>query len=326
MNKAKEIKLFSGVTTEEVLKGLEVEAKEYEGLYVDMDNKPERKYVKDKAALISGMLKTLDRARIDESKNYKTLVEAEAASIKERLEEANKPFTLLIDEHKEKRAKELAKIKEIEDRKALAEQKEADHESAIMEDKVRTFEKAEAEKEAANQLEAQRLEVERMAKAQAEQEAQAAIDLAESNRIEAIRREEQAVKQAEEAERLRIEAVEQQKIAAKLAEERRIEAVEQQKIAAKLAEERRIEAEKLAIQGAAQAAENARLAEIERQKQEDAAALVEQKKREANKKHKGLINRGIVDVLVSNGISEEDAKTVVTLAAKMKLPNLTINY
>ena len=308
MNTSAEIKILTSVTTEEVLKGLEVDAKAYEGLYVDMENKPERKYVKDKAALISGMLKTLDRARIDESKNYKTLVEAEAASIKERLENANKPFTLLIDEHKEKRAKELAKIKEIEERKALAEQKEADHESAIMEDKVRTFEKAEAEKVEKERLDAERAEIEKAAKEQAEREAQAAIDLAESNRIEAIRREEQAEQKAKESERLRIEAI------------------ENQKIAAKLAEEKRIEAEKQAKTDADNAAESARLKEVERQKQEEAAALAEQKKREANKKHKGAINRGIVEVLVANNISAEDAKKVVTLAATLKLPNLTIHY
>ena len=308
MSNLMEVSIFNEITTNEILVDLEAEAKKYEGLYVDMDNKEERKYVKDKAVLISSLLKTLDRARIDKSKDYKILVESEAANIKGRLEEANKPFTLLIDEHKEKRAKELAKIKEIEDRKALAEQIEADHDSAIMEDKVRTFEKAEAEKALAELAEAQKAEVERLAKVAAELAAQELINKAELDKKEAEAAQAKAKLQAEESERLRIEAV------------------EQQKIAAKLAEERRIEAEKLAIQGVAQAAENARLSEVERQKQEDAQALAEQKKREANKKHKGLINRGIVDVLVNSGISEEDAKMVVTLAAKMKLPNLTINY
>ena len=308
MSNLMEVSIFNEITTNEILVDLEAEAKKYEGLYVDMDNKEERKYVKDKAVLISSLLKTLDRARIDKSKDYKILVESEAANIKGRLEEANKPFTLLIDEHKEKRAKELAKIKEIEDRKALAEQVEADHDSAIMEDKVRTFEKAEAEKAAAELAETQKAEVERLAKVAAELAAQELINKAELDKKEAEEAQAKAKLQAEESERLRIEAV------------------EQQKIAAKIAEERRVEAEKLAIQGAAQAAENARFAEVERQKQEDAQALAEQKKREANKKHKGLINRGIVDVLVNSGISEEDAKMVVTLAAKMKLPNLTINY
>ena len=164
MSDLMEVSIFNEITTNEILVDLEAEAKKYEGLYVDMDNKEERKYVKDKAVLISSLLKTLDRARIDKSKDYKILVESEAANIKGRLEDANKPFTLLIDEHKEKRAKELAKIKEIEDRKALAEQIEADHESAIMEDKVRTFEKAEAEKALAELAEERRIEAERQSK------------------------------------------------------------------------------------------------------------------------------------------------------------------
>ncbi len=142
----KEITIFTDITTESVLADLEVEAKSYEGLYVDMDNKDERKYVKDKASLISGLLKKLNRARIDKSSDYKMLVESEASSIKERLEGANKPFTLLMDEHKEKRAKELAIEKSLQDAKDLAYQLPIDHENAIMEDKVRTLEIQEAER------------------------------------------------------------------------------------------------------------------------------------------------------------------------------------
>jgi hypothetical protein len=243
MSNLMEVSIFNEITTNEILVDLEAEAKKYEGLYVDMDNKEERKYVKDKAVLISSLLKTLDRARIDKSKDYKILVESEAANIKGRLEEANKPFTLLIDEHKEKRAKELAKIKEIEDRKALAEKIEADYDSAIMEDKVRTFEKAEAEK-----------------------------------------------------------------ALTELAEERRIEAERQSKI------------------DSDKAAEDARLGEIERQRQEALTAQKELEAREADKKHLSTINNVIVDVLVGNGFSKEDAKKFVVLAARKQLPNLTINY
>ena len=294
MSNLMEVSIFNEITTNEILVDLEAEAKKYEGLYVDMDNKEERKYVKDKAVLISSLLKTLDRARIDKSKDYKILVESEAANIKGRLEEANKPFTLLIDEHKEKRAKELAKIKEIEDRKALAEQIEADHDSAIMEDKVRAFEKAEAEKAAAELAETQKAEVERLAKVAAELAAQELINKAEL--------------QAEESERLRIEAIESQEIAVKLAEERRIEAKRQSKI------------------DSDKSAEDARLAEIERQRQEALTAQKELEAREANKKHLSTINNVIVDVLVGNGFSKEDAKKFVVLAAKKQLPNLTINY
>ena len=319
MSNLMEVSIFNEITTNEILVDLEAEAKKYEGLYVDMDNKEERKYVKDKAVLISSLLKTLDRARIDKSKDYKILVESEAANIKGRLEDANKPFTLLIDEHKEKRAKELAKIKEIEDRKALAEQIEADHDSAIMEDKVRTFEKAEAEKAAAELAEAQKAEVERLAKVAAELAAQELINKAELDKKEAEEAQAKAKLQAEEAERLRIEAVEQQKKDAILAEERRIEAVRQE-------EARRIEAAQKASQEADQAAEDARLAEIERQRQEALTAQKELEAREANKKHLSTINNVIVDVLVGNGFSKEDAKKFVVLAAKKQLPNLTINY
>lgn len=304
----KAIEIFTDITTEEVLKELEAEAEKYDGLYVDMEDKPQRKYVKDKASLISGLLKTLDRARIDESKNYKTLVEAEADSIKARLEAANKPFTLLMDEHKIKRAKELAEKKEFEDAKALFVQIGADHEAAIMEDKVRTFEKAEAEKKASERLEAENAEAAYLAKVAAELAAQELIERAENEKKEAVEREKEAGKQVKESERLRLEAVENQKASDRLAEERRVEAEKQAKI----------DKEK--------AAEDARLAEVARQEQEVALALAEQKKREANKKHKGAINRGIVDVLVANDVSEADAKKFVTLAATLKLPNLTINY
>ena len=308
MSITKEIKIFKSVTTEEAILELEEESKKYEGLYVDMDNAPERKYVKDKSVLITGLLKKLDRARVDESKNYKLLVEAEAANIKERLEEANKPFTLLIDEHKEKRAKELAIEKKMQEQRELAILKESDHEAAIMEDKVRTFEMEAEKAEKAKALAAENERISRLAKEQAEREAQDAVDRAEREAVEAGEREELARKQTEESERLRLEAFEQQKIDAKIAEERRIEAERQAKIAAE------------------QAAEDARFAEIERQKEEAKRIQHERDMREADKNHKKGINNEILDVLVSNGLSKEDAKKVVTLAAQKKLPNLTINY
>jgi len=59
-----EIAIFKEVTTESALIELEAEGKKYDGLYVDMDKAPERKYVKDKAAFIAGLLKKLDRTRI----------------------------------------------------------------------------------------------------------------------------------------------------------------------------------------------------------------------------------------------------------------------
>lgn len=139
-----QITIFKELTTEEHLLELEAIAAKYEGLYVDMENKDERKFVKDKAYDIQQLLKNLDRKRIDESKNYKTKVELEAASIKQRLEDANAPFMILIDEHKAARAKVIAEQKAIDDAKALLIQIEDDHEIALMQNKIFDIDKAEA--------------------------------------------------------------------------------------------------------------------------------------------------------------------------------------
>ncbi|WP_372857583.1 hypothetical protein [Pseudoalteromonas sp.] len=127
-----DIILFDDLTTEDVISALEAESKEYTGLYVDMDKKEQRKYVKDKAQTINDLLKKLDRARIDKKKRYSQQIEVEATEIKQRLEGANKPFTLLIDEHKAKRAKILADEKARVEAIELASRLEADHEFGLL--------------------------------------------------------------------------------------------------------------------------------------------------------------------------------------------------
>lgn len=136
------ITIFNELTTDDYLNELQAEADKYQGLYVDMDNADERKYVKDKASSISSLLKSLDRARIDKSKEYKLQVETEAGIIKDRLEKANLPFTLLIDDHNEKRKQILADKKAIDDAKALIIEIEINHDEAINIDKLWGFEKA----------------------------------------------------------------------------------------------------------------------------------------------------------------------------------------
>lgn len=231
--------LFNDLTTDEKLAQLEAEGEKYQGLYVDMDNKEERKFVKDQASYVNDLLKKLDRKRIDLAKDYKKAVEAEAKEVRLRLEKANSPFTALIDEWNEKRAKILAEEKRIQAEKELAEQIERDHEEALQLNRLWDLE--------AKEREAQR-EAER--KAQEEREKQIA---------------EQAAKQA------LIDA------------------------------------------------ENARQAQLQR---EENARL----KREADTEHKKKINNAILSVLVENGIAEDDAKTVITLAAKGLLPNVQVNY
>ena len=231
--------LFSDLTTDEKLAQLEAEGEKYQGLYVDMSDKEQRKFVKDQASFVTDLLKKLDRKRIDLSKQYKAQVEAEAKEIKLRLEKANSPFTALIDEWNAERKRILDEEKRIQAEKELADQIERDHEEALQLNRLWDLEKVERERQR---------EIERQQ--QAEREKQIA---------------EQAAKQA-------------------------------------------------LIN-----AENARKAQLQHEENE-------RLKREADTEHKKKVNNSILAVLAENGISEQDAKTVITLAAKGLLPNTTINY
>lgn len=234
-----EVILFKELTVLEKLDELVAEGKKYQGLYVDMADKDQRKYVKDQAAFIKDLLKQLDRKRIDLSKSYKANVEEEAKAIREKLELANSPFTKLIDDWNEKRAKELAEEKRIKLAKELDEQIERDHEEALSLNRLWDLESAERERKREEEKQAQ------------------------------IKREQEIAEQA--AKQALIDAENARK-----------------------AEEQRIESELL--------------------------------KREADREHKAEVNNSILFVLVTNGISEDDAKTMITLAEKKELPNLTINY
>lgn len=233
------IVLFQDLTTSEAIKKLVEEGARYQGLYVDMENKKERKHVKDQAAFIKDLLKKLDRKRIDLAKTYKANVEKEANEIKSKLEFANSPYTTLIDEWNEKRSRELAEEKRVVELRELAEKKEADHEEAITLNRLWDLESKDRE--------AQR-------------------ELEKKNQI---KREEEIAEKAAKQALLNAEQ-------------------------SRLAEEQRVENERL--------------------------------KREADTKHKAKVNNSILKVLVSHGISEDDAKTMIKLTVKNELPNLTINY
>lgn len=231
--------LFSDLTTDEKLSQLEAEGEKYQGLYVDMADKEQRKFVKDQASFVTDLLKKLDRKRIDLSKQYKSQVEAEAKEIKLRLEKANSPFTALIDEWNAERKRILDEEKRIQAEIELADQIERDHEEALQLNRLWDLEKVERERQ--REIERQQ-QVERE-KQIAEQAAKQALINAENERQAQLQHE-----------------------------------------------------------------ENARL------------------KRESDTEHKRKVNNSILAVLTENGISEQDAITVITLAAKGLLPNTQINY
>jgi len=186
-----EIQIFKEITTADYLAELKAESDKYTGLYVDMNNASERKYVKEKAELVNGLIKKLDRARIDKSKDYKQQVEKEAASIKEQLEIINSPFTILIDDYKAERKKILDAEKARKQAVLDAEQLERDHELALFMNS--TFE---SDREKARQAE---IETEKAREIEREEYAAQQVKLAEERQAALLAAEKQEVINAENA-------------------------------------------------------------------------------------------------------------------------------
>ena len=180
------VTLFKDLTTDEHLTELEANSEEYNGLYVDMEVAEQRKYVKGKAADIKDIIKRVNSARIKKSKDYRVLVEAEAVSIIARLEKANEPFTLLIDDYDAARKVTLDAEKASKLAIENAAQKLIDHEFAILLDKSYLADKLAAEKIQLERDEKIRVEAEenvRLSIIRAKEVTDRAIELDAANRL-----------------------------------------------------------------------------------------------------------------------------------------------
>lgn len=197
------------------------------------------------------------------------------------------------------------------------------HEAALTSATV-TLERVEAaEKQAAElellrkqQAEAEQKERERQLAEEAANRARAEAEAKAQREREDIERRAVEAKQREEAAKL---AEERAKRDLELAEQRRIE---QEKIAQDRAQAAEIESKRQAELAAKQAAENERLRIEEENRQHEEAA----KARAADKEHRIKINRTALVALVAAGISEGDAKIVITAIAKGEVPNINIVY
>lgn len=189
-------------------------------------------------------------------------------------------------------------------RAALAAREKSDAEQAELA-KLRAEAAERQAKEQAEQAERDRIAAEEKAKAdQAERERVAA----ENARIEA--EQEAARKQAEADAKAKAD----------------IEAAEQRERDAKLAQER-AERERQEAIARAERAEKEAKEKAERERREaDEREAAETARREANKRHVAKINNEALDALVAGGIDATTAKTVITLIAQRKVPNVKINY
>jgi hypothetical protein len=331
------IVIFKDLTTNESLIEIELQSKKFVGLTVDMNDAKERKKVKDSAQLISDILKRVDRARIDHSKDYKAKVEAEATMIVNRLTVANKPLTDLTDAYTAKRKQILDAEKARQETIDLSFSRLIDsameaigQTSSVIEGIIddvacydfkpevfqeRTDEAVKKHAElmgklqhmlaaqvASEELEARRAEVEEKERLQAEADQRAIRikrenEIAEQATIEAGAR--HAAQLVESAERARLATVEREKRMAIDKLESEAEARRQAEQAAKL------ERDKIAAE---QAAEQARKAKLE-----------------SNKKHAGIVLAEIKEhIMLASGLNNDTATKVVR--SLLKYDRVTINY
>lgn len=155
----------------------------------------------------------------------------------------------------------------------------------------------------------------RIAREAAEAAKKEAEQKAEAERNAAIKREADAKAAADLRERKLQEEAEAAKQAVIQAEANRIAA------------EKKAESDRLAaIESEKQAVENARLAEIKRQADQKAAEEADTARREADKAHKGKINRAALEAFIAGGMTEDCAKLAVTLIAKGAIAGVKISY
>jgi hypothetical protein len=306
------ITLFKAITVEDELLKIEAESATYDGLYVDMEDKDARKYVKDMASSIGKMLKSIERLRIDLSKDYKVEVDKQAVSLKDRLETANKPFTLLIDQWSDERKKVLADKKAKEDAAALAVEIEKTHEEALNMERLRVLEVAEAVRVQAQRDEDIRVEAAREANERANQAEEDAKAVAEAAIANADMLNEARIKQ-ERTDRLEREKAEKQKVIddKKLDEQREADRVATEK-------KNKIDADNRVRQATIDA-ENKVIRDAE-------AEATERKRREADIEHKSGIDQMALADLIHNDVDEKEAKHIIKLISKGLISHITINY
>ncbi|MBU8540849.1 coiled-coil domain-containing protein [Falsiroseomonas tokyonensis] len=182
--------------------------------------------------------------------------------------------------------------------------------------------------------ERQAREAEELARLRAEQEER---ERQEAERLQAEREAriaEEAAETARQAERARAEAearaAQEQAEVARLAAERQAREAEQRAAAAeaRAAEEaRQAEAARVAAE---QRAERERQAAVEAERQRVAEEAEAQRRadeqRAADRAHRGRINSGAVAALLATGVTEEQARVIVTAIISGSIPNVSIRY
>jgi hypothetical protein len=222
--------------------------------------------------------------------------EAEAARAKDKALGVLRAALTARQQYEAEQA-ELAKLRAEAEARAKADHEAAIAKAAAEQARIEAEQRAQAERDAAAKREQALIDQAAQAQRDAEQKAREAEAAAANQALQLKLAAEQAERQALQAEADRVEGI-------RRAEQQSIEAAKRQ----------------------AEAVEQARLAEIARQKAITDENLRQQKAREADAAHKSKIMGAAKEALMSLNITEELAKAIVLKIARREVPNVTIQF
>lgn len=286
---------------------MDVEA-EVSGLVFDVTTVKGRKEIASmayKVAQSKTALDALGKELVSEWKAKSALVDADRKMLRDRLDALKEKVRLPLTEWEAAEAARLAQEKL--DAEILAAHEQALKDDELF-DRIKEVERKEAELKAA-------------------EEAKAAAERAEKERIEKADREKRIADEAaaaaviKEQQRAALEAANQARAVAdaKASEER---AKREKEEALRLAEERRIKELKDAEERAKRESEQKEANRL----REEAEAKAAEDKRAANKAHQKVVNQKALTGLVSAGLTEEQAKSVIIAVVSGNVPHMTVNY
>lgn len=254
----------------------------------------------------------LGKDLVAELKEVPKLIDANRKTVRDRLDvlrdKARQPYTEWEGEQERIKAEEESRAAA----EKLAAQIESDHEIALLLNDKFDRDAAEAKAEAERQRAAHEEEIRRQSAEQARMEAEQA---AQRERDAAAKREADLKAAKEKAEADAKAAQERAERAAREAQERADRQAQEAREKAEREKQAAIEAE----QRKAREAESARLAEEKRIADEAAA-------RAADVAHRKSVNNKALADLVAVGLTEEQARTVITAIAKGEVTAIHITY
>lgn len=305
---------------------IEAIEKEARSLVPDLSTKKGRDAIASMAHKVARSKTYIDNAGKDLVAELKALpkqIDESRRLVRERLDalkdEVRRPLTEWEAEQERVKAEEAMNAKHEEALAMNAEfdlqraaKIEADHEMALL-----MNEKIDREREEARQkAEQAKREHEERIKREAEEKARREADEAAKREIEAATaREREATLAKERAERERIESEQR----AEREKQEALAKAERERIAAEEKAKREKEEAIQLLCAAAEAREQARLAEEKRIKDEEA-------RRAADKEHRKTVNNKALQDLISAGVPEECAKLCITAIAKGNITAISINY